>query len=379
MKKWMALLLALTLVLMGCQSPGVSVSRPGRVEEPPVVTRPALPEPGPDPVEELMGRMTSHEKILQLFIVTPQQRAAASEENRQVGGLIYFANDLRTREQTVKMIADAQAGSKIPLFISVDEEGGIVSRVGANPAMGVDHLPMMGTLTTTEQAYEAGATLGEQLKALGFNLDFAPVADVNSNPQNPVIGQRAFSTDPVQTAAMVAACVEGFVSRDMICTIKHFPGHGDTAEDSHDSLAISYKTLEQLRQCEFLPFVRGIDAGAQLVMVGHIALPNVTGDYTPASLSYEITTGLLREELGYDGVIVTDSMEMDAILLNYTPGQAALGALKAGADLILMPERLDDGVQGVYQGLESGELTWADIDERVERVLRLKYQQGLFH
>lgn len=351
----------------------------------------AEPEPEKSPVEELLSSLTLHEKICQLFLVTPEQltgvdrATAAGETTRQaledypVGGLIYFADNLRTREQVTEMLANTQSFAPIGLFLAVDEEGGAVARVAKNPEMDVPAFPPMLTVGAdgTDAACEVGRTIGGYLAELGFNLDFAPVADVYTNPENTVIGDRAFSTDPAEAAELVAAAVEGFKNSGILCTLKHFPGHGDTAADSHTGAAFSQRTLEELREAEFLPFRSGIDAGAPVVMTGHISLPAVTGTDVPASLSPEIVTGLLREELGFEGLCVTDSLQMAAVTDFYSPGEAAVLALQAGNDLILMPEDFAAAYQGVLEAVESGELTEARIDESVARILRVKLEQGI--
>lgn len=331
----------------------------------------------PSPVQAILAEMTLREKVLQMFIVTPQQRAGAAQSNQTVGGIICFADDLQTPEQVTRMIEGLQEASPIGLFISVDEEGGSVARLGSNDAMGTTKLPAMGTITTVEEARQVGLTLATDLKRFGFNLDFAPVADVNSNPANPVIGARAFSSDPHTAAALVAACVEGFEAGGVLCTLKHFPGHGDTAADSHVGAAVSNQTLEELEACELLPFQSGIAAGADLVMVGHISLPAVTGDDIPATLSYDITTKLLRQQLGFEGVVITDSMSMGAITNRFSSAEAAVKAIQAGIDIILMPEELDAAVEGILTAVAEGELPEGRIDESVNRILALKLEQGM--
>lgn len=342
---------------------------------------------------EILEGLTLREKVLQMFIVTPEQLTGVAGpvtqcgdtsvqaiQDRPVGGIVYFAANLQNRAQTAEMLSGLQAASPLGLFLSVDEEGGSVARLGRNPAMGTTSFPAMGEIGATgdpEQAYHVGLTIGGELGELGFNLDFAPVADVNSNPDNPVIGDRAFSSDPVEAAEMVAACVAGFRDSGTLCTLKHFPGHGDTATDSHYGAASSDKTLEELEACEFLPFRAGIEAGAELVMVGHIALPAVTGEDTPACLSYDIVTGLLRQELGFEGLAVTDSLSMEAVTDTYAPGEAAVLAVEAGMDLLLMPEDLDAAVEGILEAVETGALTEARIDESVGRILTTKLAWGI--
>lgn len=354
------------------------------------------PQEEVDPValmtDEVLSRMSVDEKIYQLFIATPEQLTGVDQvtragettkqaiQDQPVGGIIYFAQNIVDREQTIEMIDNLQEYSKIGLFIAVDEEGGKVARVGKNSAMGTTSFPEMGEIGaagSTEEAYRVGQTIGSELLELGFNLDFAPVADVNSNPDNPVIGQRAFSSDPNVAAEMVAACVEGFRDSGILCTLKHFPGHGDTDADSHYGEAKTEKTLQELQECELIPFQSGIDAGAQLIMIGHITVPNVEDESIPASLSHFFVTELLREQMGFEGLIITDSMQMQAIRDQYSSGEAAVRALEAGVDLILMPEDLTGAAEGIKAALESGELQEERIDESVRRILTAKIESGI--
>lgn len=362
--------------------------------EPTEPTEPPVQEPQQTEAEKqalaILATMTEEEKVYQLFMVTPEQLTGwggtvtqTGETSRNaiaskpVGGIIYFSPNLETREQTISMISGLQEASKLGLFISVDEEGGPVVRIADNPAMGTTYFPAMGKIGDVEKAYEVGQVTGSQIKELGFNLDFAPVADVFSNPNNTVIGNRAFSSDPQIAAQLVEACTKGFRDSGILCTLKHFPGHGDTGTDSHYGAAESTKTLEELEECEFLPFKAGIAAGANVVMMGHVTLPNVTEEDLPATLSYEIVTGILREKLGYEGLVITDAMNMGAIVNHYSSGEAAVMALKAGVDMILMPNDLNDAVEGVLKALEEGELTMEQIDEKVLRILEIKLEAGI--
>ena len=361
----------------------------------PAETEKPTPLPSsPDAAAQLLlDRMTLEEKVYQLFIVTPEQlcgvtstvtqagsAAQTALQSRPVGGVIFFAANIQTPNQTTQLIANLQAYSRLGLFIAVDEEGGTVARLGKNPNMGTTVFPPMGEIGAsgdTNNAYNAGLTIGQDIRRFGFNLDFAPIADVNSNPNNPVIKERSFSSDPLIAAEMVAACVAGFKKSGVLCTLKHFPGHGDTSTDSHYGSASSLKTLEELQACEFLPFKSGIAAGADVVMLGHISLPNVTGNDIPATLSYEITTGILREQLGFDGLIVTDAMSMAAITSRFSSGAAAVQALNAGADIILMPENLADAVNGILNAVKTGELSEKRLNESVYRILYTKLTHGI--
>lgn len=341
-------------------------------------------------VVSLLEDMTLEEKIYQVFFVLPEDlggNTVAFDESTQnalnaspVGGIILFSKNLENREQCIKMIADYQNASRTPMFVGVDEEGGTVCRLSSNPSMGVTFYPPMqeiGTSMDLDAAYHVGFTLGTELKSLGFNLDFAPVADVNTNPDNPVIGSRAFSSDSGIAADMVSSCVCGFREARMISCIKHFPGHGDTQTDTHFGSAQTSKTLDEMQQEEFLPFRSGIEAGAPVVMIGHISCPNITGDEVPASLSPEIVTDVLRKDLGFQGVVITDAMNMGAIAECYPSGEAAVLALEAGCDMILVPDDLQEAAAAVRSALNSGRLTEKRLDESILRILKLKLEYGI--
>ena len=202
------------------------------------------------------------------------------------------------------------------------------------------------------------------------------MADVNSNKRNPVIGTRAFSEDPAVVSQMVDRSVKGFRDSGVICTLKHFPGHGDTETDSHFGYAETQKSLEELESCELIPFKAGIDAGAPVVMAGHITVPSVTNNDIPASLSKDIITGLLREKLGFKGLVVTDSLQMQAITDRYTSAEAAVMALEAGCDIILMPENLEEAAKGISEAVKTGKLTEDRLNDSVTRILRTKIESG---
>lgn len=341
--------------------------------------------------KKIVDEMTIDEKVYQMFIVLPEQLTGVGQvtaagtttqealEKYPVGGILYLSQNIVSRNQTQTMLNNVQAYSKIPVFTAVDEEGGVVSRVGNNPNMGTTSFPSMKNIGSTgdsNQAYTVGYTIGNECKELGFNLDFAPVADVFSNPENTVIGNRAFSDDPNITADMVSSCVRGFKDAKMLCALKHFPGHGDTIADSHYEAAITSKTLEELDELEFVPFVKGIEAGADFVMVGHILTPNITDDYIPATLSNEMLS-ILRDELKFDGIIITDAMNMAAITDYYSSSEAAVTAVKAGIDMILVPEDFHAAVSGVMHALETGDITEEEINDSVIRIIQTKIRAGL--
>jgi len=360
-------------------APGGDTPAPELVSPTPTPMPTPEPTPTPSPAEQLLAGMTAEEKVWQLFILHPSQLtetgtlltdAQGVAEILPAGGIILDSTNLESEAQTLALIADLQALSEIPLLVSVDEEGGTVARVG--PALGMTTLNSMFHYRAegTDRARENARALAEGLASLGFNVDFAPVADVWTNPANTVIGARAYSDDPQQAAELVAAAVEGFHLGGVSATLKHFPGHGDTQEDSHNGAAYAYKTLPELMECEMLPFIAGIEAGAELVMVAHITLPALDAE-RPATLSEAVVTDLLREELGFSGLVVTDALSMGAITQTYGD-EAALLALEAGCDLLLLPENASAAAALILERADP-----ARIDESVKRILEWKLARGL--
>ena len=345
-------------------------------------------------VDERIGAMTLEQKVAQLFIVTPEalvegvsQVTQAGDMTREgvtahpVGGIVYFAQNLLDPEQTTTMLANvkqfyADAGNVAP-FIAVDEEGGTVVRVADNEAFGaqdVGDASALGSAGDTEAAKRAAEQIADYLMPLGFNLDFAPVADAVDPLRSDTMGLRSFSSDAAVAADMVRAEVEGFRDKKMLCCAKHFPGIGAAAGDSHEGAITIEATNEELETVDLVPFRAAIEAGVPMIMVGHVSLPNIVGDSTPAPLSSAVVQGMLRDSLGYTGIIVTDSLSMGAITDYYTPAEAAVAALKAGCDIPLMPERLDEAYQGVLSAVQVGELTEERLDESLTRILTAKQE-----
>lgn len=343
--------------------------------------------------EEILESMTIEEKAAQLFIVTPEALTgagnvqSAGDDTRNalgqypVGGLIYFAGNMTSYEQTRTMLEDigAIAGNttKVPLFLAVDEEGGTVARVANNPAMGVENVGNMsdiGAAGDVKAAYEAGSAIGQYLNDLGFNLDFAPDADVLTNPGNTVVAKRSFGNDAELVSQMSEAYLEGMQEYNIIGAYKHFPGHGATLGDTHEGYAYTDKTYEELAAEDMLPFIKGANEQIPMIMVGHISAPNVTGDQLPASLSNMMISEILRQDLGYDGVVITDALNMGAIADQYTSDQACIMAIKAGADMLLMPEDFQIAYTGILQAVNEGEISEEALDEAVRRIIRVKLQ-----
>lgn len=344
-------------------------------------------EEKPSLVDETLAGMTLHEKVCQMMFVTPEELTGEDGvtvagdatrqalENYPVGGIVYFAKNLESQDQVKEMIDNSQNYSSIGLFVATDEEGGVVNRL--MDTVGTTYIGSMYYYKDDgdETAYENAYTIANDMSALGFNLDFAPVADVWSNPDNTVIGERAYSDDYAQAAELVGNAVKGFNDGGVMCTLKHFPGHGDTAEDSHYSSAYVHRTKEEIMADEMQPFRSGIEAGAEFVMVGHLIVPDI--DEVPATLSYKIATGILRDELKFEGVAITDSFEMESIADNYSVDDAVVMSVKAGMDMILQPKDMASAVNSIEQAVADGELSEDRIDESVRRILTLKESRGL--
>lgn len=344
--------------------------------------------------EDILKNMTLEEKIGQLFIVeldaldmeddnetrkiTENMKKAL--ERYHVGGVILFGRDIQTRDQTKQLISDLQDASKIPMFIAVDEEGGSVSRISSNEEMKTTSFPSMSEIGKTKdekKAYEVGKTIGSDISKLGFNLDFAPVADLLTDDGNVEIGDRSFGSDPEIVSKMVAEEVKGLQEENVSATLKHFPGHGDASSDTHKGYVSVENGIKTLRKREFLPFQAGIEAGCDFIMVSHVNIDKVTQDETPSSLSELVVKDILREELGFEKIIITDAMNMQAITKFYENKEAAVMAIEAGNDMILMPDNLKEAFEGIEEAVEEGQIEEKNIDESVKRILNVKLERGV--
>ena len=342
--------------------------------------------------EQILSSMTLDEKLWQLFFVAPEaltgeEAVTESSEALQqalaekpVGGVILFARNLISREQTASLLADVKSASRLAPFLGVDEEGGTVSRVGANSAMGVTQLQDMSVYGASGDAsalYGDLYNLAQSLNTLGFNVDFAPVADVTTGSDKNPMKLRSFSSDPERCASMVSVSVGALQDGGVAACLKHFPGYGTATADDHNGSVSLDRTLEQLEQTEFVPFSAGIDKGAYFVMVSHLSVPAVTGDDTPADLSEKLVTELLRNTLHFQNIVITDAQNMGSIAQNYTSAEAAVAALRAGVDMVLMPQDLQEAYDGVTKAIADGVLTEDRIDRSVLRILNVKIQLGL--
>ena len=349
----------------------------------------ALPQPSTEPEQSVVSPLSLREKVGQLFLVDPDSLVSTGPvteltdalqavfSDYPVGGVILFYDNIADPDQLTALNAALSHCTRIPMFLAVDEEGGPVARVAAHETFDVPRYrsaAAVGADGNPDDAYHMGDSIGGYLSALGFNLDFAPVADVNTNPDNPIIGNRAFSSEPETAALLSHAFAEGLSDNGIIPVFKHFPGHGNTAEDSHSEIAVSHQTADALRSCEWLPYLDAFGC----VMVGHIAVPEVLGDLTPATFSRELVTENLKTELGFEGLVITDSLSMGAVTDHYSPAEAALAALEAGCDILLMPEDLPAAFEGIIHAVESGALSQADLDRHVEKILQFKQEHGIW-
>ncbi|MCR8574350.1 glycoside hydrolase family 3 protein [Streptomyces sp. Isolate_219] len=381
---------------------------PAHGTAPAIGHRPAAPAPSAATrarLRRLISRMTPEEKVGQLFVMRvyghsatdpdPADAAANQKEigvanaaeliaKYHVGGIIYFGWAHNTREP--HQIADLSNGIQkaaaaqrlpVPVLISTDQEHGIVARVGA-PATLFPGAMALGAGGSRDDARTAARIAGEELFAMGIRQDYAPDADVNVNPANPVIGVRSFGADPQAVARMVAAEVKGYQGAGIASCAKHFPGHGDTDTDSHVGLPYIHHSAEEWERLDAPPFRAAIAAGIDSIMTAHIVVPAFDPSEDPATLSRPILTGILRERLGYDGVVVTDSLGMEGVRVKYGDARVPVLALKAGVDQLLNPPDLSVAHGAVLTALREGELTERDLDTKLMRILLLKERRGLF-
>lgn len=345
-------------------------------------------------VQAKLSSMSLEEKVAQLFLITPEaltgagtvtqagEATKAALEQYPVGGLIYFQGNIVSEQQVTDMIAKQQQFSQerigLPLLISVDEEGGQVTRVASCANVDVpkfEDTAQIGASGDSSRAHASGQAIGSYLSRMGFNLDFAPVADTLTNPDNTVVKRRSYGSDPQTVAEMAAQNLKGLESQGVYGCIKHFPGHGATLGDTHNGYAYTDKSWEDLKASDLIPFQRCIAEGVSFVMVGHISLPQAIGDDVPASCSQTAIQGYLRGELGYQGIVLTDALNMGAIVDQYSSAQAAIKAFQAGSDMLLMPADFRSAYQGVLDAVNQGSISQERLNESVTRILKIKMQR----
>lgn len=366
-------------------SPPVSSTVPAPEVSPVPSPSPSVPIVEKDVIRERIDKMTLDEKIGQMIIAGVQGTSASSEDERMikeqhVGGIIFYKNNLADPASVVRFANQLKQWNEshsVPLLLSVDQEGGRVSRLP-----GLDRLPTaqeIGQWNSPEAAGEIGAILGEELKGMGLNMNFAPVLDIHNNPKNPVIGDRSFGSTAEIVSSMGIEVMKQMKQTGVIPVVKHFPGHGDTETDSHLDLPVIHKSEKDLTQLEWKPFVHAIEEGADAVMVAHILFPQIDEQY-PSSLSPAVVTGQLREKLGFEGVILTDDLTMGAIAKRYGIGEASVLSVQAGTDIVLIAHEysnVDEVIAALKQCVADGTLSEERIDESVRRILELKTKFNL--
>lgn len=378
-----SVLISSLISLSGC---GFFPSRDNTAKPTPAPIQTPQPPVAADPVRELVDRMSTDEKIGQMLLfgidgTTMDEQTRKNIAERHIGGFIFYSNNIQTSHQAWSLFSAMQrtnAGAKLPLFLSADQEGGRVSRMPKE----LPSFPASRDVGRTQNktfAFQVGSTLGETMKAYGLNVDFAPVLDVNSNPNNPVIGDRSFGSTVETVSSMGIEEMKGIQSRGVIPVVKHFPGHGDTSVDSHKELPVVHHDLNRLRQVEFAPFAEAVRQGADAVMVAHLLVTKLDPD-VPASLSRVIIQNYLRGELGFQGVVITDDMTMGAITKSMSIEAAAVKSVQAGADIILVGHdyaKQQAVLNALKQAVRDGSIPGKAIDDSVYRIAKLKRKAAL--
>lgn len=429
MRRIIALIVIMALLLVSCGAApkpddDIDDKTPSDSTEPTIPDEPVTPEDQPEPIvpddqpdpvspddepedtrstaEILLSNMTLEEKVGQLFLIRPDSLDPSLTPDQvnetylyghteatstmldtlrkyPASGIVFFGKNLSDPNSLQRYTDSLSSVSNLPLLYAVDEEGGIVSRIAQVSSFGVENIGNMANIGATgdpQKAYSAGKYIGSYLSRFGLKLDFAPVADINTNPNNIVIGKRAFGSDPILVSSMVSSFLDGLHSEGAIGCIKHFPGHGDTTADTHEDYVSVQKTWDQLKEAELIPFIDNF-GNTDMIMIAHLTLPKITNDGLPASLSKELVTGKLRQELGYEGLITTDALAMGAIAKNYTSAEAAVLAFDAGIDILLMPFDYTEAFEGIVEAVKSGKISENRLDESVLRILNLKLDYGL--
>ncbi len=332
-------------------------------------------------IKKQLKKMTLDEKIAQMLIIyysstTYDKTLEQTIKEVKPGGFILMNDNISTYQNTLNLVKSMQKDSKVPMIISIDQEGGIVQRLQKITDIEVTNIPSMLALGKTNDknlAYNVGKIMAQQLKTLGINLDFAPVVDIYSNKDNKVIANRSFGSNSEEVTTMALALKQGLEDNNVNTCLKHFPGHGDTAVDSHYNLPVINKDYNDLSKVELIPYYKAIKNNTNMIMIGHIALPKITKDNTPASLSKEIITNLLKTKLKYQGLVITDALNMKALTDNYSDKEIYTMAINAGVDLLLMPNGSRKAIEYIKESIKEKKITEEMINTSVTKILTYKY------
>jgi len=334
---------------------------------------------------EKISRLTLSEKIKQMIMIDYRDTTEMNVELEKVltqyspGGFILFRSNIDNFNQTKKLLTEIKATGEIPLTISTDQEGGRVQRIGNN--VGFDKIsPMLnvGSTMSEEEVFDLGKKIGSELKSIGVDMDMAPVLDIFSNQENKVISDRSFGRDSEIVKKLSMAFAYGLKEEQIIAVGKHFPGHGDTLKDSHVDLPIVQKDLEELKNLELIPFIEAIHQKLPGIMIGHLAVPKITGDNSPASLSSVMINNLLKKDLGYEGLVIPDSLKMKALSKYFSNEEIYLRCINAGNDILLMPQDVSVAFKTIYNAVNDGKISEERIDESVFKILSTKFDYGFF-
>ncbi len=371
------------MALSACAAPGA------RSATSPTPSKTSSKPKGPSrPLDSVAARvhgMSLREKVGQLFMptipgLTPSEGAALIKRYH-LGGVIYFPENLRTPRQTAELSNGLQKAAMknggVPLLISTDEEQGPVSRLPYITRFAAN-MSLAATKHADADVRTAARVTGEELRAVGINQDNAPDADVNVNPNNPVIGVRSFGADPKKAAHFVGVAIDAYRATGVAVVAKHFPGHGDTATDSHTGLPVITHSMKTWERLDAPPFKTAIAHHVDVIMTAHIVVPGLDNSGDPATMSKAVLSGLLRDKLGYDGVVITDSLQMTGATIKYGASEAAVRAIRAGADMLLMPQSIGASINAVTAAVKTGGISQSRIDQAVTRIIRMKTERGLF-
>ncbi len=369
MKKIFFSILTLFLLLSGCARSETAELADEEISDESLVQSHA---------ERLISQMTLTDKLWQMLYLSRSDVAKNETAAKKAGGVILFGDDIASASQVKELNESLSEGMDIAPFIGVDEEGGDVSRLGKKGIIpDAGFMNSIGKTGDVSKAAQVGEMLSRELKALGFNMDFAPVTDTLSNPANKEIGRRAFSSDPVLTGEMAAAEIKALQEGGLSACAKHFPGHGSTSANSHEGTSVSALTRDELEAGDMKAFEAAVEADVDFIMVSHMSLPKINGGNIPSSLSETVVSNMLKKELNYGGIVITDALNMGAVSKNYTSGEAAVMAVKAGADMLLMPDDTSEALAALKEAVESGSISEERIDESVMRILKIKEKRGL--
>lgn len=392
-RRWSAMILSL-FMLVGCSTP-TPVPTPEAASTPAPSSDSMPDKMSEQQLKDLVAKMDVQEKVGQLVIVSFETtevdtKTEAWLRTNKIGNVIVYAKNIENAEQATSLTGQLQKTirnvTQIPAFIGIDQEGGMVNRV--REGVTIFPSPMAIAAGRHENLYSLAWSMADELSGMGFNMNFAPVLDVNSNPNNPVIHLRAYGDDPQAAANFASIWIKGLQEGGMVSVAKHFPGHGDTSEDSHFALPKVNKTLDELKAMELIPFEAAIHSGVSAIMTSHILFPKIEKEKIPATLSKTIVTDLLKDELGYNGIVISDSLQMDAIQAHYGMAEAAVKAIQAGVDMlilgdgkVLQPDSEDvqtPVIEALIEAVGQGTITAERLDDAVLSILRIKNDYGLF-